>query len=297
MPELFVVQNPAAGMRSPARLRRRIESALAARGVAYEHAYTERPGHGAELVKQAIAGRFRRVLVVGGDGTVLETISALAGSPAALALLPVGTGNQLAGNLGVPKGLRRSVEVALNGRVRRIDVGLINGRPFCTMAGAGFDAKVVGPEPHLKRRLGYLAYVHAATLATFSPKPSTLRISIDGEDLLARGIGVEVANMPGLTAPGLRRPVPIIPSAQMDDGRLDGCLLAAETIRDCLSALGSIVTRRYERSPRLRYFSGREIIVEADPPLPVQADGEQVGLTPFVAKVWPGALNVMVPAR
>ncbi len=139
--------------------------------------------------------------------------------------------------------------------------------------------------------------MHAATLATFSPKPSTLRISIDGEDLVARGIGVEVANMPGLTAPGLRRPVTIVPNAQMDDGRLDGCLLAAETTRDCLSALGSIVTRRYGRSPRLRYFSGREIIVEADPALPAQADGDQVGLTPFVAKVWPGALNVMVPAR
>jgi len=297
VPELFVIQNPAAGMRSPERLRRRIESALATRGVTYEHEYTKAPGHGTELVRQALAEGFRRVLVVGGDGTALEAICVLAGSEVALALLPVGTGNQLAANLGVPKHLGRSIDVALNGGVRRIDVGVINGRPFSSMAGAGFDAKVVGPEAQLKRRLGYLAYVHAATVAALSPKVATLRVSVDGEAVVGRGVGVEVANMPALTVPGLRRPVPIIPGGRMDDGKLDGCLLAAETTRDCLTALGCILTRRYEQSSRLLYFSGRKIVVEADPPLPVQADGEQLGMTPFTATVWPGALSVMVPAR
>jgi YegS/Rv2252/BmrU family lipid kinase len=297
VPELFVIQNPAAGMRSPERLRRRIESALATRGIAYVHEYTKAPGHGTELVRQALADGFQRVLVVGGDGTALEAVSVLAGSEATLALLPVGTGNQLAANLGVPKRLGRSIDVALNGGVRRIDVGVINGRPFSSMAGAGYDAKVVGPEPYLKRRLGYLAYVHAATVAALSPKPVTLRVSVDGELLVARGIGVEVANMPGLTVPGLRHLISIIPGARMDDGKLDGCLLAAETTRDCFTALGCIVTRRYERSSSLLYFSGRKITVEADPPLPVQADGEQLGMTPFTAMVWPAALSVMVPSR
>ncbi len=292
---LFVIQNPAAGSRSPERLRRRIAAALAARGVPFEHAYTEEPGHGAELVTQALADGFRHFLVAGGDGTVREAVMALAGSQAALGLLPAGTGNQLAANLGLPKGLERSISVALGGHVKEIDLGLINGRPFTSIAGAGFDARVVKPGTRTKRRFGYLAYVHAATVAVLAPRPAVLRVTVDGREIVVRGVGVEVLNMPGLTAPGLRRPVPIVPEGRMDDGKLDGCLLASETTRDCFSALAAILRRRYGENPRLKYFQGSQMAIDADPPLPVQADGELVGLTPFAVRVWPGSLRVLVP--
>ncbi len=293
---LFVIQNPVAGTRRPERLRRQLHSELTALGVVFEHAYTRERGHGAELVHQARQDGFRRVLVAGGDGTVREVVSALAGSPVALALLPVGTGNQLAANLGIPKSLRACIDVALEGRVRQIDLGLIDGRPFTAIAGAGFDARVVRPDSRVKRRVGYLAYVHAATAAVLSPQLATLRVRVDGDEISGRGIGVMVMNMPGLTAPGLARPVTIVPGARMDDGKLDGCLLATATRRDCFYALGAILRRRQKDSPLLRYFSGAEIQLEADPPLPVQADGERLGETPFSVKVWPGALRVTVPA-
>ncbi len=293
---LFVIQNPVAGTRRPEPLRRQLQSELSAQGVAFEHAYTRERGHAAELVHQARQEGFRRVLVAGGDGTVREVVSALAGSPVALALLPVGTGNQLAANLGIPKSLRGCVSVALAGRVRQIDLGLIDGRPFSAIAGAGFDAQVVRPDSRVKRRFGYLAYVHAATAAVLSPQVASLRVRVDGAEICGRGMGVMVMNMPGLTAPGLARPVTIIPGARMDDGKLDGCLLATATRRDCFSALGAILRRRQEASPLLEYFSGDEIRVEADPPLPVQADGERLGKTPFSVKVWPSALRVLVPA-
>lgn len=293
--ELFVIQNPAAGMRRPERLRRRLEAALDRRGVRYEHAYTAEPGHAGELARQALTDGFTRVLVAGGDGTVLETVSAMAGRDAALAVLPVGTGNQLAANLGIPRSLKRSVDIALSGRPRVIDLGLIDGRPFSCIAGAGFDAAVVRPAPDAKRRFGYLAYVHAALGAMSSPETAEFRIRIDGEELCGRGIGVEITNMPGLTAPGLPGALPIVPEGGMDDGLLDGCLLAVETAVDCVKALGSIITRRFDRDGTLVYFKGREIEVEADPPLRVQADGDRLGLTPFVARVWPGALTVLVP--
>jgi YegS/Rv2252/BmrU family lipid kinase len=293
---LFFIHNPVAGAKHPERLRRRVETALAKRQVEFEYAYTERQGHAADLAHDALESGYDRIVAAGGDGTVLEVVSALVDSDAELALLPVGTGNQLAANMRLPKGVARSIEVALNGGRKKIDVGMIEGQPFTCIAGAGFDADVVRPNSALKRRVGYLAYVHAAAASAFSPKPSDFRLEVDGEEILCRGIGVEVANMPGLTAPMLRRPVDLVPDGKPDDGLLDVCVLAVETTLDFVSAMTSIMTGRTERDPRLQYYRGREIRVEADPPLTVQIDGERLGsTTPFVATVRPGALNLVVP--
>jgi len=295
---LFVIHNPAAGSRHPERLRRRVEALLAQRQIDFGYAYTESGGHAEELAGEALADGYTRFLAAGGDGTVLEVVSALVDTEASLALLPVGTGNQLAANMRLPKGISRSIDVALNGRVRKIDVGMIDGRPFTCIAGAGFDADVVRPDSSIKRRLGYLAYVYAAAAAAFSPKPSSLRITVDGHEVTCAGIGIEVANMPGLTAPLLRRPVDLIPDGKPDDGLLDVCVLAVETTFDFISAITSIITGRMARDRRLRYYRGREVRVEADPPLTVQIDGERLSsTTPFVATVRPGALRLVVPGE
>jgi diacylglycerol kinase family enzyme len=172
----------------------------------------------------------------------------------------------------------------VDGSPRKIDVGMLNGYPFTIIAGAGFDADVVRPPSAIKRRIGYLAYVHAAIGAAFAPRTSDLRINVDGVEHELRGIGVEVANMPGLAAPPFARPVDLVPDGKPDDGLLDVCVLAAESTFDFLSALG------------LRFFRGREITVDADPPMPVQIDGERLeATTPFTATVRPLALNVIVP--
>ncbi len=296
--DIFVVHNPAAGARQPERLRRRVESALAARSVRFEYAYTNAPGHGRELVRQALADGYARVLVAGGDGTVLEAVDSLVDSRAALALLPVGTGNQLAANMGLPKGIEKSIDVAVSGTVRRIDVGMLDGRPFMCFAGAGFDAEVVRPDSDLKRKIGYLAYVHAAAGAAFAPKPSAITVTVDGVRNVCNGIGVEVANMPALTAPLLVRPIDLVPDGKPDDGLLDVCVLAVEKTIDFVTALTSIMVGRTEKDPRLQYFRGKQVSVEADPPLPVQIDGERLDITtPFEATVRPGALGILVPAQ
>jgi diacylglycerol kinase (ATP) len=296
--DLYVIHNPAAGARQPERLRRRVEAALAARSVRFEYAYTNAPGHGRELVKRALADGYGRVLVAGGDGTVLEAVDSLADSRAALALLPVGTGNQLAANMGLPKGIEKSIDVAVGGMVRRIDVGMLEGRPFMCFAGAGFDAEVVRPDSDLKRKIGYLAYVHAAAGAAFAPKPSSITVTVDGVRNVCSGIGVEVANMPALTAPLLVRPIDLVPDGKPDDGLLDVCVLAVEKTIDFVSALTSIMVGRTEKDPRLQYFRGKEVTVEADPPLPVQIDGERLEMTtPFKTTVRPGALGILVPAQ
>ncbi len=227
---------------------------------------------------------------------MLEVVGAVLESEAELALLPIGTGNQLAANLGIPRRLSRAIDVAVDGRVRRIDVGLVNEQPFVVIAGAGYDAQVVSPEPRLKRRIGYLAYVYAATRAALAPRVAEIRVRVDGRELIERGVGIEVTNMPGLAAPGLRRPVRIVPEGDPQDGRLEVCVWAVQTRRDVLSVLLAILTGRLRANPRLRYLQGTTISVETDPPLPLQADGEQLGTTPFQVRVRHRALNVVVPA-
>jgi YegS/Rv2252/BmrU family lipid kinase len=274
-----------------------VETALAARQIEFAYAYTEDRGHARDLAAEALEKGYRRLLVAGGDGTVLEVVSTIVETDAALALLPVGTGNQLAANMRLPKGIEKSIDLAANGGVRKIDVGLLDGQPFTCIAGAGFDADVVRPDSTAKRRLGYLAYVQSAASSAFAPKPSTLEIVVDGEGFSCRGIGVEVANMPGLTAPLLTRPVDLVPDGKPDDGLLDVCVLAVETTFDFISAMTSIITGRQARDERLRYFRGREVSVAAEPPLSIQIDGELLGrTTPFVASVMPGALNLVVPS-
>ena len=294
---LFIIHNPTAGARRPERLRRRVEAELEARKVRYEYTFTEARGHGRELASRAVERGFERVLVAGGDGTVLEAVAELMGTDTSLAMLPVGTGNQLASNLHLPRRLTSLLDLALAGGERKIDVGMMDGHPFTVIAGAGFDADVVSPPSNVKRRFGYLAYVHAGMAAAFAPKPAALRVIVDGEEEVLMGIGVEVANMPGLAAPMLRRPVDLVPDGKPDDGLLDVCVLAVETAIDFMSAMTAIFTRRYGKSPYLRYYRGREIKVDADPPLPVQIDGERLDVTtPFTVTVRPLALRVVVPA-
>ncbi len=294
--DLFIIQNPAAGLGNGERVRRRIVAELSARQVSHRLSYTSESGHAEDLAREALAQGCRRIAVAGGDGTVLEVVSAVVGTDAQIALLPVGTGNQLAANLGIPRRLGRAVEVAVRGVTRKIDVGMLNGRPFTIMAGAGLDAEVVRAEPRLKRRVGYLAYVYAAARAILKPRTATLRVTIDGQVITARGMGVEVANMPGLTAPIFRRPIRIMPDLAADDGRLGVCVLGTETAFGFLSALTAIFIGRHRQHRKLQYFTGREVTVEADPPLPAQVDGELRGTTPFRATVRPRALNVIVPA-
>ncbi len=261
----------------------------------YDHQFTHSPGHAEELAKRALEAGCKRILVAGGDGTVMEAVAALAETDAVLGLVPVGTGNQLAANLRIPSKIEAAVVVAATGEARRIDVGMIDGRPFTCMAGAGFDTAVINPDPRLKRYFGYLSYVIAAIAETLAPTAADIVITIDGVKKNYRGIGIEIANMPGLRPPGSPWPINLVNDGRFDDGMLDICILGATSMVTTISVLLSFIMQRADRNPHIHYLKGREIKIESDPPLPVQADGELFGATPFSVSIRPRALSVAVP--
>src|SRR5690349_10372990 len=181
----------------------------------------EDPGTG--QAGQAVRDGVDLVLACGGDGTVTACVSGVAGSGVPLGILPLGTGNLLARNLGLPLDVDEALVTALTGTDRRLDAGSANGHTFVVMAGLGFDAKMLGEssEP-LKKRLGWAAYVLSA-LRHLRDRPVRVSLVADGGPALRlRASAVIIGNV-GWLQGGIR----LLPDARPDDGALDAGVLTA----------------------------------------------------------------------
>ncbi len=292
-----VVANPVtlrSGNRDPARFRAAVRAALTRQGWPEPlWLETTRDDPGAGLARAAIAARAGLVLAAGGDGTVTACATALAGSGVPLAVLPCGTGNLLARNLGLPLRLRDALRMALNGTDRLLDVGVANGRPFLVMAGAGFDARALDGSAALKRRLGWAAY-YLAALPHLRDQP--MRVSLQADDGAAvgrRASALVVGNVGAL--PG---GFPLLPDADPGDGLLDAVLLTAGGIPGWIAVGARLLARQAGRAGgqivRLRF---RTLHISLDPAQPWQLDGEAVGSASELAiSVRPGQLTLRGPS-
>jgi len=158
-----------------------VNKAMADRGWAEPLWLETRPDDtGERLAREAVRSGADLVLASGGDGTITACVSGVAGSAVPLGVLPCGTGNLLARNLGLPLALDEALAVALTGSDRRLDIGIANGRPFVVMAGIGFDAEMLdGADERLKSRVGWAAYVLSA-LRHLRERPVKMVLRADG---------------------------------------------------------------------------------------------------------------------
>jgi YegS/Rv2252/BmrU family lipid kinase len=246
---------------------------------------------GRGLAKAAVTEQVDVVLASGGDGTVTACAEGLAGSGVPLAVLPAGTGNLLARNLGLPLALDQALAVGLAGRDRPLDLGNANGHPFVAMAGIGFDAMLLDStgEP-LKKWLGWVAYVVSA-LRHLRARPVRATLRADGGRVLRRrASGIIVGNVGALQG-GLA----LLPGAEPDDGVLDVMVLTARGWSGW-AALAIDVMLRRTRTGRVARTEFRELRVQLDRPQLWELDGEVMGLTrELVVVVQPGQLLVRVP--
>jgi diacylglycerol kinase (ATP) len=295
----FIILNPAAGQDDPERLKRTLGGAFAARDAPFDLALTTHAGHAAELAREAAAAGFRAVAVVGGDGTLAEAASGLAGSATPLAILPRGTANQVAQNLGVPIDLEEAVDVAVFGRPTPIDLGRIGGRAFALVAGAGYDAAVMAAATReLKERWGFAAYIYAAVKEALAASPTRFHIRADDKELEVDAVTVMVANV-GELFPAyipLRFALAPRPTNSWQDGLLDVVVLAPRKPPDFAMILWRAAHRRFPGDDRMLHFQAQEITIDADPPIAVQIDGDPAGVTPVTATVERSALRVLLPA-
>lgn len=232
------------------------------------------------------------VLACGGDGTVTACADGVAGSGVPLGILPLGTGNLLARNLGLPLDLDAALVTALTGTDRRLDAGSANGHTFVVMAGLGFDAKMLGEssEP-LKKRLGWAAYVLSA-LRHLWDRPVRVRLVADGgAPLRLRASAVIVGNV-GWLQGGIR----LLPDALPDDGALNAVVLTARGWLGWIRLAAQVVLRR-EAQGQMTWMRFRQLTIHAEREQPWELDGEVMGGTKhLMITTQPGRLLMRVPS-
>ncbi|MET0865420.1 MAG: diacylglycerol kinase family protein [Nakamurella sp.] len=268
-----------------------IEQSLAAAGwPAPEWFETTPDDTGTGQAKQAVAQGAQVVFVCGGDGTVRSVIAGLIGSDAALAVLPAGTGNLLATNLGLPDDPAAGVKLAVELGRRRLDVGEVDGQVFAVMAGMGFDAAMMDDaSPTLKSRFGSPAYVLSA-VGHLRDRPMRVRISIDDQPELSRRAKTVLVGNVGRLQGGIR----LLPDAEPDSGRLEVAILAPRTMLHWAALAWAVLLRR-RRVPRMEILRGSNITIVSDRVQPRELDGDVIEPGRSLAvTVLPGAIRLCV---
>ncbi|MER7460684.1 diacylglycerol kinase family protein [Micromonospora sp. NPDC126480] len=253
-------------------LRRTVDDALAAAGwpePLWFETTVDDPGRG--QTEEAVKAGVDVLFACGGDGTVMSCVSGLVGTEVALAVLPQGTGNLLAANLGLSNDLAAGLEVAVERGRRLLDVGQVEEHYFTVMAGMGFDAQMLADTSETtKRRIGWPAYVMGAA-RHLRDRPMRVAIRIDDQQpVRRRARSVLVANV-GRLQGGVR----LLTDAEPDDGYLDVAVLTPRTLRHWIE-LGWAVLRRRERVPRMEVFRGRRVEITSDRPQPRELDGDLI---------------------
>ena len=295
----LIILNPHAGQEDEPRMRRRLGGAFAARGAAFDIVTTESAGHATAIAREGAALGYRAVAVCGGDGTLAEVATGLAGTDTPLAIIPRGTANQVAYNLGIPRALEDAVNVAVFGNASSIDLGRIDDRAFALVAGAGFDAAVMHSATRdLKERWGFGAYIYAAMKEALTAKPRTFHITADGRAIDVQAVSVMVANVGELFTRWipLRFSLAPQPTSAWHDGLLDVIIVAPRNAPELAEVLWRSAHRKFSGSERLVHFQASEITIDADPPIAVQVDGDPAGMTPVSMAVMKDAMRVMVPS-
>jgi diacylglycerol kinase (ATP) len=296
--KVVVIINPISGAgrrRDVARLRAEHAAALVEqRRLDAEVYVTERPGHARELAQAARRRGVTLFVAWGGDGTVNEVGSALVESSASLAIVPSGSGNGLARELGIPLDPAMAFQAVFEGHSRLIDVGELDGRLFFNIAGLGLDAMVAHrfAEGGLERR-GFVRYLELAAREIASFVPLEYAVTADGHSLLVRPLLIAIANARQYGNGAL-----IAPGAELDDGKLDLVVVDHRPAWRVLMQAPRLFSGNVMQVPGVSTTRASSVAISADTALVYHVDGEPyVGGLLVKASVHPLALRVIAALR
>jgi len=287
-----IIINPISGGARPAVARARAQLALAivdAHGDPVEVFVTEGVGHARELTKAAVKRGARLVMAWGGDGTISEVASALAFDEVPLGIIPAGSGNGLARELGVSMRPERAIADALRAVPQPMDLGELDGHLFANIAGIGFDAHIASRFATATRR-GFVGYAGITARALTSYVPQRYRVTTGGVETSHRAILVTIAN-----SAQFGNNARIAPGARVDDGELDLVVMEERSRFGTMCRIPRLFNGTVARVPGCTIRRIREATIEADAPMTYHVDGEPMaGGTKLRARIHPGALRVAV---
>jgi len=260
-------------------------------GITLDIQWTRAARQARELATQHLRDA-RGVIAVGGDGTVSEVADALVGTGIPLGVIPGGSTNIVAREVGVPVNHLAAVRLLFSPhRVRAIAVGTCNDVRFLHMAGAGFDSQMFAlANPRLKRKIGWMAYLPAAARALRAPM-GEFTIEADGRVLETRAPLVLVANGASIINPRFR----LLPDIRDDDGWLDLIVVTATRPDELAGVIARLAVMQLGRSPYVRRVRARSITVQATRPIPVELDGDVAAATPATFGILPRAIGLISP--
>ncbi len=288
-----IIRNPKAGKHDGASSLGEAISVLEDADWLVDVQQTEAPGDAHRIAGEAVEEGHDAVLVAGGDGTINETVQALAGTDTALGYLPYGTVNVWARELGIPLDARQAARTVVEGRIESIDLGLAGDRYFLLMAGVGFDGAMVRRAQAIERykhRFGVLPYVASSLTAVPFYRGADVELRYDGNIRRVQALMLVVGNT---RLYGGR--LTLTPNAVANDGWLDLCIVKGRgplaLVRQSLPLLLSgTITHSDVETLRVR-----DITITADIPQYFQLDGELAGATPVRIQVAPRALRAIIP--
>jgi diacylglycerol kinase (ATP) len=231
------------------------------------------------------------VFVWGGDGMVQRCVDALAGTDAAIAIVPAGTANLFASNLGIPKDITEAVRLGLHGVRRRLDLGKVNGERFAVMAGAGFDARMIrDADRGLKDRVGRLAYIVTGAKNLRGAR-TRMKIRVDGKPWFDDNASCVLVGNVGKILGGIEA----FEHARPDDGRLELGVVTAEGMLQWTRALSRTALGHAEKSPFVHTTSAKKVDVQMKKATPYELDGGDRAKTKHLKiRVEPAAISVCV---
>jgi YegS/Rv2252/BmrU family lipid kinase len=284
----FVI-NPIAGTRRKHHIPDKIGRHLDRRRYDYDIVYTQDRGHARELAEEAVAAGIDVLAIAGGDGSVNEAASGLLGSETALAILPLGSGNGLARHLGYSPWVKSTLDVINVGHEARLDVGMVNKKPFFSLVGIGFDAYVAHLFDKEKTRgLATYALASAMGLLRFKTFPFRLSSPVRNMEDQAFMLNVCNANQYGYN-------FRIAPDARLTDGHFDVVLTKAFPRWKAAKLVYDLALERHLEGRYTRRFQTDRLEVELDAPQLLQIDGEVHGTERlFQFSVRPQVLKALV---
>ncbi|MBN1846753.1 MAG: diacylglycerol kinase family lipid kinase [Sedimentisphaerales bacterium] len=287
----FIV-NPKSGSSVEVGLVRQVLDYLRRQGRPIRLTLTESLAHAGALARRAVRQQAAAVVVRGGDGTVRTVAEGMAASRIPILILPGGTENLLAQELGIDGSWPTTLRMLEEGTLRPLDLGRVNGRCFMAIVGVGFDAQVVR-RIHAQRsgHITHTDYVWPICRTFWEYGPPTLRVEVDGERICDEPGLVFVGNI-SRYAVGL----PVVPGSDCSDGLFQVTIYRYRRRRQLLGHAVRTTLRRAQRSDRVSYHRGRHIRISGSPPAtPVQLDGDPGPKLPLEIDILPAAARVLTP--
>ena len=303
--EYLVIVNPNAGKRKGEKDWDKISSILRKAGITFKAIFTRAPRHAIEITESHIESGFKKLIVVGGDGTMNEVVNGIftqtryPTNEISLGMITVGTGNDWGRMFNIPKDYTEAVSTIILNNSFIQDAGVVryyhgkveNSRYFVNIAGIGFDALVVSKTNKMKEsgRGGPLTYLKSIIVSLLKYRYTETKISIDNNEINNNVFNISIG-ICKFNGGGMMQ----LPDAVADDGLFDITVINKIKKHDVILNLKRLYNGTINRHPMVETYRGKSVVIDSDPLIHLETDGESLGHSPFIFNIIPGSIRVLV---